>query len=390
MPDQRLSLLMYSPLSLRTGAGGDRWLAEVASRLRKRGIQPTVVATDFVMRSYRATTTNYFVKRLRSSGVNYVELPASRLSRLVNGPILGFGGIKRLSNLMRRNHALYFINAFALQDVFVTIAKFLSDGRPVTSGQHSTLFQDSFLHDGYIETVFRLLLNRFNSYHVINGVDYSKYKQWGLKHVRLIPNGVNTDLFSPTDNHPDKFKVLFTGRLAYQKGVDVLLKAIKILEARNALDFDINFAICGTGPLKDKVVKYAERSQYLTYEGFVAEEKLPDLYRSASLFVMPSRRETFGLVAVEAMASGIPVLVTDTPGPKTFVRSNYGRIVPADDALTLANTIDWFYNLFKESPAELRRMGHNARLAAVRDYNWEIVADRISTLVKTTVNPNAL
>ena len=389
MHDQDLSLLMYSPLSLRTGAGGDRWLAEVASRLRERGIEPTVVATDFVMRSYRATTTNHFVERLQSSDVNYVEIPASRLSRLANGPILGFGGIKQLSKLIRKNHALYFINAFALQDVFVTIARLLSGGRPVTSAQHSTLFQDSLLHDGYIETVFRFLLSRFNSYHVINGADFSKYKQWGLKQVRLIPNGVNTDLFSPNDNYPDKFQVLFTGRLAHQKGVDVLLKAIKILEARNTLGSDISFVICGTGPLKDKVDTYAKRSQYLTYEGFVAEERLPDLYRSASLFVMPSRRETFGLVAVEAMASGVPVLVSDTPGPRTFVKNSYGRIVPSDDAITLADTIDWFYNLFKHAPDELRRMGHNARVAAAKNYDWEIVADRIATLVKNTVKLDA-
>jgi glycosyltransferase involved in cell wall biosynthesis len=97
---------------------------------------------------------------------------------------------------------------------------------------------------------------------------------------------------------------------------------------------------------------------------------------------MPSRRETFGLVAVEAMASGVPVLVTDTPGPKTFVRNSYGRIVPANDAVKLADTIDWFYNLYKNSPEELRRMGIEARAAAVKDYDWEIVADRISNLVK--------
>jgi hypothetical protein len=64
LSDSDIRLLMYSPLSLRMGAGGDRWLVEVAPRLRERGIHPTVFATDFIAKSYRANPTNWFVDQI--------------------------------------------------------------------------------------------------------------------------------------------------------------------------------------------------------------------------------------------------------------------------------------------------------------------------------------
>jgi glycosyltransferase involved in cell wall biosynthesis len=370
---------MYSPLSLRMGAGGDRWLAEVAPRLAKRGIHPTIFATDFIVRSYRENSTDWFVDQLVDAGIRYHEISSSPFSTPLDTPVMKRKSLIALSREMARHDVTYFMNAFALQDISTLLGKRLAGRPPVISAQHASMFQESRLHNAYMQLVSRITLRGFDAYHVLNREDYAMYTRWGLGPAFLIPNGVDTNRFVPPPSKDDsQFTVFFAGRLDRQKGVDIVLDSIRHLEQQK----EIVYNICGSGPLRQLVERFANSYSNVNFLGYVPDDELVQLYKKASLFLMPSRRETFGLVAMEAMASGTPVIVTDIPGPRTYVRESFGRVVPPSNSKALADAIEWFYLLFLEQPEKLENMTRSARDICVKAFDWELVADKISSMVK--------
>jgi 1,4-alpha-glucan branching enzyme len=195
---------------------------------------------------------------------------------------------------------------------------------------------------------------------------------------------VDTKRFSPAPSKDDsQFTVLFAGRLDRQKGIDTLLEAIRSLEGE--LSREIIFKICGTGPMKNLVERFAKTKTHVDYLGYVPEKDLIRLYKTANLFLMPSRRETFGLAALEAMASGTPVIVTDIAGPNSFVKESFGRKVPPTNPSALAEEIRWFFRVFKENPEELNAMAKSARDISVREFDWDIVIQKIALMIRKVV-----
>jgi glycosyltransferase involved in cell wall biosynthesis len=151
--------------------------------------------------------------------------------------------------------------------------------------------------------------------------------------------------------------VLHVGRLAPEKNLEVLIAAWTL--AREQLGNAAAFVFAGDGPL---VRRCAAAMPWAVHLGFLEIPVLATLYASADLCVLPSRTETCGLVAVEAMASGLPVVAADAGGfRESVVDGVTGFLVPPDDARGFAASIARLV-----LDAELRRrMSEEARLAAV-------------------------
>jgi glycosyltransferase involved in cell wall biosynthesis len=369
------------------GAGGDRWLIEVAPRLVNNGVQPTVIASNFVARSYRSNITPWFVRQLIDKGIAYSEIPTSSIFNRLNLPLLLPKALSMLSREMKTHDLTYFMNAYAFQDISVWLAKIMSGGAKVMSSQHATMYQEGLIHNLYVSLVTRPFLRTFDSHHVLNREDYARYREWRIDNVHMQPNGVDTKRFIPLPKKDESaFTALFVGRLDYQKGIDTTIDAMRELETSNpAIASKINLKICGTGPMSEMVEKFASKRDNVSYLGYVSDEDLLEYYKSVSICLMPSRRETFGLVAMEAMASGTPVLVTDIPGPRTFVEESFGRMVPPENAKALSEALVWYYRLFSEDPDELREMGNRARDICIKEYDWDIVAQKLAKSMRQTV-----
>ena len=387
MSPETTSLLIYSPLSVRTGAGGDRWLTEIAPRLAARSILPTVLAGNFIPLGHRSNPSTWYHDRIVSQGIPYSEFDCCPLSESMNVPLLNTESLARIAGEMRRHEVTYFLNAFFLQDIGVLLAEIAAHHRPLISAQHASLFQTGFLHNLYVKSISRNVLKAFDAFHVLNEEDYETYKSWGLENVYLIPNGVDTNRFRPfPGDHSSEFTVLFVGRLEYQKGVDVLLEALRWLERNNPrVARRIIVKICGTGPLKEMVSSFAEQRTNVHYLGYVPEEDLLILYRRAHLLTMPSRREVFGLVGLEAMASGLPVLSSNVSGPRSFVNKEVGLLVHPSDAAALAHGIERFYLLWESDSEEFARIGESARRLCIDRYSWDTVADKLADMIRKTL-----
>ncbi|MSX12006.1 MAG: glycosyltransferase, partial [Actinobacteria bacterium] len=146
--------------------------------------------------------------------------------------------------------------------------------------------------------------------------------------VDVIANGIDPLDLQPVDDletlrakfaAPDEQLVILVGRLVYEKGFQLALEALPPIIERVG---KVRFLVAGSGTHEAELKKQAEElglSEYGTFLGWIGDDVLHSLYRIADLCVIPSLYEPFGLVALEAMASGCPCIVADTGGLREVV-----------------------------------------------------------------------
>jgi glycogen(starch) synthase len=152
--------------------------------------------------------------------------------------------------------------------------------------------------------------------------------------VHVIPNGIDPSELVPVDDldtlrarfaAPDEKLVLLVGRLVYEKGFQLALEALPGLIERVG---NVRFIVAGSGTAEQELREQASRlglDDHGTFLGWIGDDVLHSLYRIADLTVVPSIYEPFGLVALEAMASGCPCIVADTGGLREVVPGG-GRV----------------------------------------------------------------
>jgi len=157
-----------------------------------------------------------------------------------------------------------------------------------------------------------------------------------VKHIRYIPNGINIDTFESQPRlalkHPKIKTILFIGRLEGRKGVKYLLRAYQELAARRK---DVQLYIAGSGPDEEKLRMYVKENDIprVTFLGFITDQdKIHHLHR-ADVFCSPATRgESFGIVLLEAMAAGAPIVAGDNIG--------YLSVMKDTGAISLVNPKD--------------------------------------------------
>jgi glycosyltransferase involved in cell wall biosynthesis len=140
--------------------------------------------------------------------------------------------------------------------------------------------------------------------------------------LRVVPNPVDTETFRPSEG-PQDIDVLFVGRLSTEKGVDVLLDAVAgVPEAKRVV-------VAGDGPLRPELEARARSTgARVEFTGWVGRDQLPALYPRARVQVVPSRSEPQGVVVLEALASGTPVIGSDVGGiPEMIEDASNGWLV---------------------------------------------------------------
>jgi glycosyltransferase involved in cell wall biosynthesis len=198
--------------------------------------------------------------------------------------------------------------------------------------------------------------------------------------VDVIPNGIEFDDFSTnvtTDLvrmkyvEPDKKMVLFVGRLVYEKGVQTVIEAMPMVMDQIP---DVRFLVVGTGPHARKLKAMSEESgldEKVKFLGYIDGKSLIKFYKCADLTVVPSLYEPFGMVVLEAMVAGSPVIVADTGGLKEIVvHEETGLKFTPGDPVSLSEAI-----IRVLSDQELsRRLTSDARNFIGERYSWGRIA----------------
>lgn len=202
--------------------------------------------------------------------------------------------------------------------------------------------------------------------------------------ISLIPHGVDTGRFYPRENrHPavsqDKTSLLFVGRLASRKGVSRAIECVSQLPDRE----HVELLIAGTGRHEERLKNLAEElgvEDQVEFLGFVPDDELPTLYSSADVFLFPSRYEGFGLVFLEAMACGTPVVGTPVGGIPDIVEDGETGFV-ADDVESMAKSV----NRLHQSPSLLSELSTEARDTA-KDMHWGTVAQEVERVYESVID----
>ncbi len=203
-------------------------------------------------------------------------------------------------------------------------------------------------------------------YHIVAS-DYSKktleYEGITSENIFKIPYGVDQSFIFQNDREysNNKLNVLFVGQINQLKGIYQLLEAAKEINNPN-----ISFNIVGSGKeaFKDILNKY---ENYVRFHGYLYKEKLQKQYESNHIFVFPTMGEGFGLVLLEAMAAGLPVITTRHCGGADLVEEGKnGYFVNVGDTKALVDKIMWCLN----HPEEVERMSFKA-IETAKQYTWE-------------------
>ncbi|MBS7644001.1 glycosyltransferase family 4 protein [Candidatus Bathyarchaeota archaeon] len=200
--------------------------------------------------------------------------------------------------------------------------------------------------------------------------------------IDVIPNGVDGQKLALSFNReevrsrfaaPWEKIVLFVGRLVPEKGVNILVGAVpKVLKAYP----NVKFVIVGDGYMRKALMDDAHMLgvyHKIYFTGFLDDQMLRMLYRSADLAVFPSLYEPFGIVALEAMAAGLPVIVSDTGGFSEIVDHEVNGIkVPPNNSDALA----WWIIRVLSDPSYSDWLKHNALKKISDIYEWDKIAEK--------------
>lgn len=185
--------------------------------------------------------------------------------------------------------------------------------------------------------------------------------------IKVIPNGVDTSEFEPgQQNCSENLELLCVSRFTPRKRISDIIKAIQDLDK-------VKLTLVGEGKMQDEIkamVHDMGLDKNVEFKGYVAQEKLPDVYRQADVFVIPSLNEGMSNTVLEAMASGLPIITTQIGGTEELIRGN-GVIVPKKDPERIREEIIRYRN----DPERLVRQSKKSRDIADQ-MSWKNVADK--------------
>lgn len=199
----------------------------------------------------------------------------------------------------------------------------------------------------------------------------------------VLPNGVDDDRFAAAEpignlHQPERPLLLFVGRLERRKGLDTLIKAFLHLRANG---HRLRLCVVGEGPERERcqsLVPPSLRTEVM-FVGAVSHTELPRYHASADVFVSPATSgESFGIVLLEGMAAGLPVVASDIPGYRTVMADGIqGRMVPPGDTMALAEALD----VLLVNP-KLRRAMATEGIRTAKEYSWTVVGAKVEEMYR--------
>ncbi len=206
--------------------------------------------------------------------------------------------------------------------------------------------------------------------------------------LRVVPNGVDVKIFTPRieGEQMNPNQILYVGYMRRVKGIDILLEAMSRLVKKKP---ELKLVLIGGGIYRDSQTQEMELRELarqlgieknIVFAGIRTPPEVARHMRESALLVLPSRTETFGAVLVEALACGTPVVATACGGPEDIVNNRVGRLVPKEDAETLADAIiETITHRARFDSAELRSY-------VLNKFAWEQIARQTMELYSKAIN----
>lgn len=219
-------------------------------------------------------------------------------------------------------------------------------------------------------------------------------RSYGVKNrIEIIPNAIHLisfkedDVFKRTEikkkyNLKEDDKItLFVGRVASEKSIDKIIKALAIIKKRDISK--VKLLIIGDGPAMDELKQLARTLKIekdVIFAGTVSYEEIRHYYKMAYVFTIASTTETFGIVTIEALASGVPVLAVKAPGAVDILTDGV-------DGLLVDNDVEKFANALEKiiGEPELREKLSRGALKTSEKYSIDTISERMLNLYREVI-----
>jgi glycosyltransferase involved in cell wall biosynthesis len=340
----------------------------VATTIRKMTAAGAAAGKELIVITSRNELTVDDIPIKNFKPIGEFELPEYELQKLSFPPIL-----QMLDYIQRERFSEVIISTPGPIGLTALLAAKMLNLQ--TSGIYHTDFpqyvriltEDSFLESvtwrymhwfyNQLDTVF-VNSEEYRDSWVKRGIDPAKLK--------IFPRGLDTQLFHPTRRDSrffEKFgakngqiRLLYVGRVSREKDLDLLADAYRRLRNEG---LSIQLCVVGHGPYSRE---FSESLPEALFTGYLTGGELAVAYASADLFVFPSTTDTFGNVIIEAQASGLPVIVSDSGGPKELVENDRnGLITKSHDVEDLTRAI----RELVADPERRKQMGNLARESVI-------------------------
>jgi len=396
----RVSLIHTSTIyNLR---GSEQWLLSLGLSISRLGISVKIINFDYDKRfvsgpkEYKAKEE--YIKnmtkdlelillrgtRLRLPG--WVARRRDRLSSFITESSKFFPLTKKLLNSIYKSDIVYFVQCQkgASHLIPILFIATLAGRKPVIVGIHVRP-QVGLVHSLIVR--FYARLGTLKMAHILNR-DISSYvnKMYGCP-VRYIPNFVDTKGFTPRQKKIGSiFIVLYVGALTDVKGADLLPD---IYHGLKKSSIPAALWICTQGgPLQQRIVEFSkDHPDSVKYLGFVERSELVNIYSKAHIVIVPSKREQFPFVPIEAQACGTPVVASDIPGLRQCVLDGKtGLLVYPRKPEEFVRKVALMYRLMTERTEDYLQMCNNGVKYVNENFNNEIVLNSTIRMFNSVLN----
>ncbi|REJ05212.1 glycosyltransferase [Halobacillus trueperi] len=253
---------------------------------------------------------------------------------------------------------------------------------PYVITEHHTGFSRGIFSDHELKTLKKVLEGSEEVIAVGRGL-YKDMKKYTNKEINIVPNMVDIDKFKKMNIYKKDnncFYFLSVGFLTYKKGFDLLIKAFKELNLT-----DTKLLIGGDGEEKENLQTLAkdlgleERVEFL---GAITRDEVNKYMNLCDAFVLPSRHETFGVVFIEALAVGKPIIASSCEGPLDIVNEDNGLIVPIENTEELTKAMKYLYTNRKDYDED------RIRTDCIAKYSNEAVIEKLDTIYQRVLEDN--
>jgi glycogen(starch) synthase len=258
-------------------------------------------------------------------------------------------------------------------------------GPPLAITNHGLYSQTApeAVFDAYLRTLGRWTFDQSEVVFCYTEEDRQRLRAVGVSApIEVVPNGIDTSRFTPEGPTSDRVPrgepvVLFVGRLVEGKRPGAAITALEQLRETHP---DARLVVCGDGPLREELgATVAERglTKAVTFLGHVPYDEMPTVYRGADTLILPSRAEGLPRTVLEALATGVPVVVSDLEQVAPLVKG-VGRAVPVGDVAGFADGLR----------AVLDGTDRDPREAVVDAHDWASTVERTTAALEWVVDRN--
>lgn len=215
---------------------------------------------------------------------------------------------------------------------------------------------------------------------VSSSLKYNIQQQIGnINDILVTNNMVGKEFFYSSKSNEKSLKIVSAGGLIYRKGYDLLIEALSHIKH---LPDNWQLTIIGNGPLKQELQTLVQQKGLQKHIHLIGQKSKIDIvsqFQESDFFVLPSRSETFGVVYIEAMACGLPIIATDCGGPRDIVTESNGLLIPNEDIDALSNAI--LYMIKNINKYDRKAIAENCQAR----FSSEVIAKQLTQIFEDTI-----